>query len=97
MYNPKDIGEWVLIRRRRRALPQQELGEPANVGALTISRIERGNFAEAPHPATVRGIADARDGDPGLLMFGDEEMEKRRRELASPPPEIVPPLQGRAS
>ncbi len=73
MQNPKEIGERLLITRRRRALTQKELAERAHVGALTISRIERGEFDEAPRPTTVRGIAEALGVDPGWLLFGDEE------------------------
>ena len=73
MQDPKAIGERLHIARRRKALTQRELAERARVGALTISRIERGDFEDAPRPTTVRGLAEALGVDPAWLLFGDED------------------------
>lgn len=78
MLNPQEIGERLLITRRRHALTQKELAEQAGLSELTILRIERGNFTEAPRPATVRGIADALGVDPGWLLFGNDTAESGR-------------------
>ena len=71
MHDPKSVGERLHIARRRRALTQRELADLASVGTPTISRIERGDFEEAPRPTTVRKIANALDVDPGWLLFGE--------------------------
>lgn len=76
MNEQKAIGERLLIARRRHAWTQQELAERAGVKPLTISRIERGEFQAMPRPATLRGIADALEVDPGWLLYGESEEGK---------------------
>jgi transcriptional regulator with XRE-family HTH domain len=54
------------IIRLRRLLTQAELAERAGIGARTIKRIEAG-LIRAPHPDTVRRLADALGVDASAL------------------------------
>lgn len=76
MDTPKAIGERLLLARRRQALTQAEVADKAGVGALTVSRIERGDFQDAPRPSTVRKITDALGIKPAWLLYGESEEGK---------------------
>jgi transcriptional regulator with XRE-family HTH domain len=69
--SPQEIGERLLIRRRRRALSQQELADRAGVSKLTVGRIERAEFTGVPQGSTTRKIAAALGVSPEWLLFGD--------------------------
>jgi transcriptional regulator with XRE-family HTH domain len=60
------IGDRLRDLRVRRALTQGELAEKADVGTITVARLER-NESE-PHMSTLRKLARALDVDPAELI-----------------------------
>lgn len=64
-----DLGEKIMIYRKRAGLKQYELAEKAYITPLTLVRIENGRTS--PHSSTLAVIADALGVSVGELK-GDE-------------------------
>ena len=60
--------------RKRRVMTQVELAAAADVGLMTVGRLESG-AVENPRPETIRRLAKALDVDPAWLLFGDDAPE----------------------
>ena len=66
------LGERLATARRRRMLTQTELANEAQVGVVTVSRLENDQGSN-PRMSTVRRLADVLDVDASWLLFGEEE------------------------
>jgi transcriptional regulator with XRE-family HTH domain len=81
VFDPKRLGERLLIFRRRKGMTQRELADASGVNHVSIARIERGQIPYVSVDVLVR-LADALEASLDVLTGREDDSEIEAAVLA---------------